>query len=59
MDDVPEEELDLSDFLNIYSERMATIGWTEAARRAGAKLAAAATSINGPTAAANVIVSWG
>src|SRR5262245_15746910 len=31
------------DFFNFYSERMATIGWTEAARRAGAKLATTAT----------------
>ena len=34
-----------------YSDRMATIGWTDAARRAGARLARTATSmaIAGPT----------
>ena len=34
-----------------YTDRMATIGWTDAARRAGARLARTATStaIAGPT----------
>ena len=39
-----EVDLRIRGLLESYTDRMATIGWTDAARRAGARLARTATS---------------